>query len=131
MCFRLSPATENKLRLHYRRALRNNTDPYKRAVYCVIGRCDITDNQSEVADKTEDYLWLKVGTASFACSVFPYSFYLLSTSCLCGDQDRARGFCVCRPCFLMCNFHLMYTVSFLFLLSFPPLSPHFHSLLYC
>nr|XP_012416231.1 PREDICTED: nuclear pore complex protein Nup93 isoform X2 [Odobenus rosmarus divergens] len=29
---RLSPATENKLRLHYRRALRNNTDPYKRAV---------------------------------------------------------------------------------------------------
>lgn len=57
---RLSPATENKLRLHYRRALRNNTDPYKRAVYCIIGRCDITDNQSEVADKTEDYLWLKV-----------------------------------------------------------------------
>ncbi|KAK1330657.1 hypothetical protein QTO34_010855 [Cnephaeus nilssonii] len=45
---RLSPATENKLRLHYRRALRNNTDPYKRAVYCVIGRCDVTDNQSEL-----------------------------------------------------------------------------------
>lgn len=64
--FRLSPATENKLRLHYRRALRNNTDPYKRAVYCIIGRCDITDNQSEVADKTEDYLWLKAGAASLA-----------------------------------------------------------------
>jgi len=63
---RLSPATENKLRLHYRRALRNNTDPYKRAVYCIIGRCDITDNQSEVADKTEDYLWLKAGAASCA-----------------------------------------------------------------
>lgn len=63
MCLRLSPATENKLRLHYRRALRNNTDPYKRAVYCVIGRCDVTDNQSEVADKTEDYLWLKAGAA--------------------------------------------------------------------
>lgn len=61
--FRLSPATENKLRLHYRRALRNNTDPYKRAVYCIIGRCDVTDNQSEVADKTEDYLWLKAGAA--------------------------------------------------------------------
>ncbi|MBW01841.1 Nuclear pore complex protein Nup93, partial [Eschrichtius robustus] len=45
---RLSPATENKLRLHYRRALRNNTDPYKRAVYCIIGRCDVTDNQSEL-----------------------------------------------------------------------------------
>lgn len=66
--FRLSPATENKLRLHYRRALRNNTDPYKRAVYCIIGRCDVADNQSEVADKTEDYLWLKVGPALLACT---------------------------------------------------------------
>uniref|UniRef100_A0A8C0IGU5 Nuclear pore complex protein Nup93 n=1 Tax=Bubo bubo TaxID=30461 RepID=A0A8C0IGU5_BUBBB len=62
---RLSPATENKLRLHYRRALRNNTDPYKRAVYCIIGRCDITDNQSEVADKTEDYLWIKLNQVCF------------------------------------------------------------------
>uniref|UniRef100_A0A671FTQ6 Nuclear pore complex protein Nup93 n=1 Tax=Rhinolophus ferrumequinum TaxID=59479 RepID=A0A671FTQ6_RHIFE len=62
---RLSPATENKLRLHYRRALRNNTDPYKRAVYCIIGRCDVADNQSEVADKTEDYLWLKLNQVCF------------------------------------------------------------------
>nr|XP_036861095.1 nuclear pore complex protein Nup93 isoform X2 [Manis javanica] len=62
---RLSPATENKLRLHYRRALRNNTDPYKRAVYCIIGRCDVTDSQSEVADKTEDYLWLKLNQVCF------------------------------------------------------------------
>lgn len=56
----LSPASENKLRLHYRRVLRNSADPYKRAVYCVIGKCDISDNHGEVADKTEDYLWLKV-----------------------------------------------------------------------
>lgn len=56
----LSPASENKLRLHYRRALRNSADPYKRAVYCLIGKCDIGDNHGEVADKTEDYLWLKV-----------------------------------------------------------------------
>lgn len=59
-CFRLAPPTENKLRLHYRRVLRNCADPYKRAVYCLLGKCDITDNHSEVADKTEDYLWLKV-----------------------------------------------------------------------
>lgn len=58
--FRLSPASENKLRLHYRRVLRNSADPYKRAVYCLIGKCDISDNHGEVADKTEDYLWLKV-----------------------------------------------------------------------
>ncbi|XP_015276875.1 PREDICTED: nuclear pore complex protein Nup93 [Gekko japonicus] len=62
---RLSPATENKVRLHYRRALRNNTDPYKRAVYCIIGRCDVADNHSEVADKTEDYLWLKLNQVCF------------------------------------------------------------------
>lgn len=40
--------------------LRNSADPYKRAVYCLIGKCDIADNHGEVADKTEDYLWLKV-----------------------------------------------------------------------
>lgn len=56
----LSPATENKLRLHYRRVLRNSADPYKRAVYCLIGKCDIADNHGEVANTTEDYLWLKV-----------------------------------------------------------------------
>lgn len=58
--FRLSPTSENKLRLHYRRVLRNCADPYKRAVYCLIGKCDVSDNHGEVADKTEDYLWLKV-----------------------------------------------------------------------
>ncbi|KAK6477065.1 nuclear pore complex protein Nup93 isoform X1 [Huso huso] len=62
---RLAPTAENKLRLHYRRALRNNTDPYKRAVYCLIGKCDITDNHGEVADKTEDYLWLKLNQVCF------------------------------------------------------------------
>uniref|UniRef100_A0A8C9RRE7 Nuclear pore complex protein Nup93 n=1 Tax=Scleropages formosus TaxID=113540 RepID=A0A8C9RRE7_SCLFO len=62
---RLAPATENKLRLHYRRALRNSADPYKRAVYCLIGKCDITDNHGEVADKTEDYLWLKLNQVCF------------------------------------------------------------------
>ncbi|ROL43315.1 Nuclear pore complex protein Nup93 [Anabarilius grahami] len=62
---RLSPATENKLRLHYRRVLRNSADPYKRAVYCLIGKCDIADNHGEVADKTEDYLWLKLNQVCF------------------------------------------------------------------
>ncbi|XP_040266139.1 nuclear pore complex protein Nup93 [Bufo bufo] len=62
---RLCPATENKLRLHYRRAVRSSTDPYKRAVYCIIGRCDVADNHNEVADKTEDYLWLKLSQICF------------------------------------------------------------------
>ncbi|KAM4619080.1 LOW QUALITY PROTEIN: nuclear pore complex protein Nup93 [Polymixia lowei] len=62
---RLAPASENKLRLHYRRVLRNSADPYKRAVYCLIGKCDISDNHGEVADKTEDYLWLKLNQVCF------------------------------------------------------------------
>ncbi|KAM9753111.1 nuclear pore complex protein Nup93 isoform 2-T2 [Menidia menidia] len=62
---RLSPTSENKLRLHYRRVLRNSADPYKRAVYCLIGKCDINDNHGEVADKTEDYLWLKLNQVCF------------------------------------------------------------------
>lgn len=52
--------------MHYRRVLRNCADPYKRAVYCMIGKCDINDNHGEIADKTEDYLWLKVPFPWFA-----------------------------------------------------------------
>lgn len=74
----LSPTSENKLRLHYRRVLRNSADPYKRAVYCLIGKCDITDNHGEVADKTEDYLWLKVSCTSFCC--FSFWFILWSSN---------------------------------------------------
>ncbi|XP_077371741.1 nuclear pore complex protein Nup93 isoform X2 [Festucalex cinctus] len=62
---RLNPASENKLRVHYRRALRSSSDPYKRAVYCLIGKCDVRDNHVEVADKTEDYLWLKLNQVCF------------------------------------------------------------------
>ncbi|XP_042631759.1 nuclear pore complex protein Nup93-like [Cyprinus carpio] len=40
-------------------------DPYKRAVYCLIGKGDIGDNHGEVADKTEDYLWLKLNQVCF------------------------------------------------------------------
>lgn len=123
--FRLSPATENKLRLHYRRALRNNTDPYKRAVYCIIGRCDITDNQSEVADKTEDYLWLKVGTASLAISNSSVS---LPAWCLCADQDRAMEFL--SALFFIVQFPLMST-QLAFFFFFPSLSPSPFLLPFC
>lgn len=32
----------------------------------MIGKCDINDNHGEIADKTEDYLWLKVPFPWFA-----------------------------------------------------------------
>ncbi|XP_041455618.1 nuclear pore complex protein Nup93-like [Lytechinus variegatus] len=79
---RLSPSTETKLRLHYRRAVRNSTDPFKRAVYCLLGRCDTMDNHAEVCEKTEDYLWLKLSQVQFGES--PSS----SSSSSQGSSDR-------------------------------------------
>lgn len=32
----------------------------------MIGKCDINDNHGEIANKTEDYLWLKVPFPWFA-----------------------------------------------------------------
>lgn len=58
---RLTPSSESKLRLQYRRSIRTSQDPFKRAVYCLIGQCDVqSDSHQEVANKTEDYLWLKL-----------------------------------------------------------------------
>lgn len=37
---------------------------YSRAVYCVIGHCDGKDDHSEVADKIDDYLWIKLSQLS-------------------------------------------------------------------
>jgi nuclear pore complex protein Nup93 len=62
---RLTAQSERDLRLQYHRSIRNSTDPYKRAVYCCIGRCDARDDHSEVATSTDDYLWLKLGQVTF------------------------------------------------------------------
>jgi nuclear pore complex protein Nup93 len=57
---RLSPQTEGAVRLQYRRAVRQSTDPYKRAVYCVVAACDPAEEHPEVATSLDDYLWLKL-----------------------------------------------------------------------
>lgn len=31
-----------------------------RAVYCVIGRCDWVEDHTEILDKIDDYLWMKL-----------------------------------------------------------------------
>jgi len=59
---RLSPQTEGAVRLQYRRAVRQSTDPYKRAVYCVVAACDPAEEHGEVATSLDDYLWLKLCT---------------------------------------------------------------------
>ena len=57
---RLSTAAENQVRLQYRRHSRQSADPYKRAVYCILGATDIQDEHSEVVTSLDDYLWLKL-----------------------------------------------------------------------
>ncbi|CAL1263288.1 unnamed protein product [Larinioides sclopetarius] len=56
---RLKPNSESFIQLQYRRAVRSSTDPFKRAVYCILG-CVTADNNPEVMDKTDDYLWMKL-----------------------------------------------------------------------
>ena len=58
---RLSPSSEARLQLGYKRSVRSSSDPFKRAVYCLLARCDVSDNHPEVCLKTDDYMWLKVG----------------------------------------------------------------------
>jgi nuclear pore complex protein Nup93 len=57
---RLSHSSETRLRLLYKRAVRTSTDPYKRAVFCLVGRCDVADSHPDVCSKTEDYMWFKL-----------------------------------------------------------------------
>ncbi len=49
---RLSPQSEAHVRLAYRRSIRAATDPFKRAVYCVLAACDPSDEHAEV--RTEE-----------------------------------------------------------------------------
>lgn len=57
---RLNSTSENKIRMMYRRSVQTVSDAYKRAVFCVIGCCDVNDDHSDIADKVDDYLWLKL-----------------------------------------------------------------------
>lgn len=61
----LGPNSLTKVRHYYRRTVKNSTDPYKRAVYSVISQSDPLEAHSEIADKTEDYLWLKLCQIQF------------------------------------------------------------------
>lgn len=57
---RLPPDMEKKLRMSYKRDVKNSPDPFKRAVYCVLSRCDPHEDHSDIAATTDDYLWLKL-----------------------------------------------------------------------
>lgn len=51
------------MRLEFRRKVLTCTDAFKRAVYCVVANCDSALDHPEVADKIEDWLWLRLTLA--------------------------------------------------------------------
>ncbi|XP_063617418.1 nuclear pore complex protein Nup93-like [Cydia splendana] len=72
----LSDKLQTAINFQYRIQVRNSTDPYKRAVYCVVGGCDPSDEHSEVARTADDYLWLKLAvikSGSTQTESFTYS----------------------------------------------------------
>ncbi|XP_065827806.1 nuclear pore complex protein Nup93-like [Oscarella lobularis] len=57
---RLPAPALNRIRTLYRKSIRTHPDPFKKAVYCVIGCCEPENNHSDVAVKTDDYMWIKL-----------------------------------------------------------------------
>ena len=57
---KLSSKMEQMVKAQYRRYIRNTSDPFKKAVYCVVGSCDVNDEHKEVAQTADDYLWFKL-----------------------------------------------------------------------
>lgn len=58
----LSASSENRVRQQYSRSVRtlDARCPFKRAVFCILGRCDVAQDHPEVTTTCEDYLWLKL-----------------------------------------------------------------------
>ncbi|CAH1388430.1 unnamed protein product [Nezara viridula] len=56
----LSLEKEKEVKDIYRRVVRSSPDPYKRAVYCILGSCDIHDDHRQIATTADDYLWIKL-----------------------------------------------------------------------
>lgn len=48
------------MKLQYCNKIKNSTDPYKKAVYCIIAACDIHEQHLEVAKTTDDFLWIQL-----------------------------------------------------------------------
>lgn len=57
---KMNTKLEALIRMQYKRQVRNATDPYKRAVYCITASCDIAEQHAEVAKNADDFLWLQL-----------------------------------------------------------------------
>ena len=52
---RLSPGTESLVKIQYRRNVRQSSDPYKRAVYCIMAACDSQEEHGEIATSLGEF----------------------------------------------------------------------------
>lgn len=57
---KINSKLEGQLKLHYCNKIKNSTDPYKKAVYCIIAGCDPNEQHLEVAKTTDDFLWIQL-----------------------------------------------------------------------
>ncbi|XP_055914053.1 nuclear pore complex protein Nup93-1-like [Eupeodes corollae] len=57
---KINSKLEGQLKLHYCNKIKNSTDPFKKAVYCIIAGCDINEQHLEVAKTTDDFLWIQL-----------------------------------------------------------------------
>lgn len=63
----LSTASRAALLTRYKRNVRSGSDPFKRAVFCVLGGCEPNENHPEVASSIDDFLWIKLSQLSWPC----------------------------------------------------------------
>ncbi|XP_064549451.1 nuclear pore complex protein Nup93-1 [Drosophila montana] len=51
---------ESQLKLQYANKIRNSTDAYKKAVYCILLGCDANEVHGEVAKTIDDFIWIRL-----------------------------------------------------------------------
>lgn len=57
---KINPKIELQIKMQYKRQIRNSPDSYKKAVYCIIGCCDINEQHPDVAKTSDDFLWIQL-----------------------------------------------------------------------
>ncbi|XP_049773822.1 nuclear pore complex protein Nup93-like isoform X1 [Schistocerca cancellata] len=57
---RRSSRVDSYFRFNYQRQIKKSPDFYKKAVFGILGACDISEEHSEVIKTADDYLWMKL-----------------------------------------------------------------------
>lgn len=77
----INPKLASQIAIQYKRQVQNATDPYKCAVYGIIGCCDVLEH-SKIAKTTDDFLWIQLSM------IRPTSSGELSAT----DDDTSLGY---------------------------------------